>query len=311
MKLCKRALIWGSSVVLVAFSAYGQSNPELEAEVEYQAFLRREQENNAQERLKAIAQERSRLEKATLSRGRAYVRMMRLGLLPMSDGFESMITHANRVERLRRALARDIVKRAALDNEERRLRAQLQAVEARRKAVKQQVLDYKRSREAVLAARDRELAYRRAFDSNWKPADHAAVYSGQPKSGSSGSFREMKGQLPFPSQGRVEIREVRLESAAGPGALLTMAPGAKIQAVFSGKVVLTGQYGELGNGVVIDHGGGYSTLSARIGQIQVEAGDEVEAGSVLGTLSPDGDGEFYFEVRFQGAAVDPAEWFGI
>ncbi|MCH8829411.1 MAG: M23 family metallopeptidase [Planctomycetes bacterium] len=65
-----------------------------------------------------------------------------------------------------------------------------------------------------------------------------------------------------------------------------------------------------GNGVVIDHGGGWRTQYSHLrrGSIRVAVGDSVAAGEVLGMIGMSGNAAFphvEFVVRYQGAAIDP------
>jgi murein DD-endopeptidase MepM/ murein hydrolase activator NlpD len=67
---------------------------------------------------------------------------------------------------------------------------------------------------------------------------------------------------------------------------------------------------EAGNGVVIDHGGGWQTQYShlRSGSVAVAAGDRVSAGTPLGLIGLSGETEFphlHFTVRRDGIAIDP------
>jgi peptidase M23-like protein len=67
---------------------------------------------------------------------------------------------------------------------------------------------------------------------------------------------------------------------------------------------------ECGNGVVIDHGGGWETQYCHMarGSIAVKVGDTVSAGMPLGRVGLSGNTEFphlHFTVRHGGAVVDP------
>ena len=71
----------------------------------------------------------------------------------------------------------------------------------------------------------------------------------------------------------------------------------------------------LGSVVVIDHANGYSTVYANLNTIPaVTAGDEVEAGTVIGAVSNTALGEagdvshLHFEVLLDGVHVDPLEY---
>lgn len=67
---------------------------------------------------------------------------------------------------------------------------------------------------------------------------------------------------------------------------------------------------ECGNGVVLDHGGGWETqyCHLRRGSVAVKAGERVEAGARLGLVGLSGQTEFphvHLTVRRNGRAVDP------
>lgn len=90
--------------------------------------------------------------------------------------------------------------------------------------------------------------------------------------------------------------------------------GANIYAVQSGTVIVSrsnnGWGGGYGDYVVIDHGGGISTLYAHMqaGSPRFSEGAEVEQGDVLGVVGSTGwatGPHLHFEVRVNGTAVDP------
>lgn len=67
---------------------------------------------------------------------------------------------------------------------------------------------------------------------------------------------------------------------------------------------------ECGNGVVIDHGGGWETqyCHMRNGSVAVTQGTKVETGTVLGMVGNSGLASFphvHLSVRYEGAVVDP------
>ena len=66
----------------------------------------------------------------------------------------------------------------------------------------------------------------------------------------------------------------------------------------------------LGNAVVVEHSGGWTTFYAHLrqGSVRVRPGDRVEKGEVLGQVGLSGNTEFphvHFEVRKGGAVIDP------
>lgn len=101
--------------------------------------------------------------------------------------------------------------------------------------------------------------------------------------------------------------------------------GQPIVAADSGRVMMAGWgnygtgYGGYGNVVAIDHGGGYSTLYAHCSGVAVSTGQTVKKGQVIAYVGNTGDvsGSFgphpgthlHFEVRVNGVAKNPMNWF--
>jgi murein DD-endopeptidase MepM/ murein hydrolase activator NlpD len=75
-----------------------------------------------------------------------------------------------------------------------------------------------------------------------------------------------------------------------------------------GKVISTGWMGGYGNAVIVDHGGGRTTLYAHLSKIECSAGDEVNLNSIIGRVGSTGystGNHLHFEVRIKGDPVDP------
>lgn len=80
-----------------------------------------------------------------------------------------------------------------------------------------------------------------------------------------------------------------------------------IYAVADGKVESVGSDPDYGNTVVIDHGV-YETMYAHLSQIDVEAGDRVSAGDVIGKMGSTGVStgpHLHFEIRIEGEHINP------
>lgn len=85
--------------------------------------------------------------------------------------------------------------------------------------------------------------------------------------------------------------------------------GQPIQAGAPGVVILASYFGGYGNTVIIDHGGGMSTLYAHQSELAVSGGASVEAGQVVGYVGSTGFStgpHLHFEVRLGGSPVNPA-----
>jgi len=134
-----------------------------------------------------------------------------------------------------------------------------------------------------------------------------------------------RGQLPWPTDGRVVTvfgREVHPRfgtEIVRRGIEIEAAPGAPVRAVASGAVLYRGWLRGYGNLVILDHGQGYYTLYAHATEVLADEGDTVRAGQAIARIGggagaragePDGaEGpRLYFEVRYQGRAEDPQLW---
>lgn len=87
--------------------------------------------------------------------------------------------------------------------------------------------------------------------------------------------------------------------------------GAMGQPIFASKegtVILAGWNGGYGNTVVIDHGGGITTLYAHQSALNVSVGQSVSRGDIVGQVGSTGlstGPHLHFEVRVNGTAIDP------
>jgi len=87
--------------------------------------------------------------------------------------------------------------------------------------------------------------------------------------------------------------------------------GQEIKAGASGRVIMAGTRGGYGNTVIIDHGGGMTTLYAHQSSFAVSYNDQVEAGEIIGYVGSTGlstGPHLHFEVRINGTPVDPADY---
>lgn len=122
------------------------------------------------------------------------------------------------------------------------------------------------------------------------------------------------GRLAWPVGGRItspfgwRVHPILGGRRLHTGIDLGSAAGQPIHAAANGIVILAEQWGGYGRTVVLDHGGGLSTLYAHQSSIAVSAGDRVLAGEVIGYIGCTGyctGPHLHFEVREVGAPVDP------
>ena len=96
---------------------------------------------------------------------------------------------------------------------------------------------------------------------------------------------------------------------AQPWIAYSCPPGAEVRALEPGTVAAVTRLSGGEWGLIVDHGEGVESVYAYLGRADVQAGDTVSAGQVLGTASDDPELSVYFELRENGTAVDPAARF--
>jgi len=130
-------------------------------------------------------------------------------------------------------------------------------------------------------------------------------------------FAARKGALPRPVAGPVRRPFGRLvdpqykTEVFHKGFEIAARRGDPVRAVAPGTVRLAGWFRGYGKLVILDHGDGYFTVSGHLADIDVEVGDRVLEGEVLGTVGDTGSLEgpgLYFEVRRGRGPLNPAEW---
>ena len=129
--------------------------------------------------------------------------------------------------------------------------------------------------------------------------------------------RPFRGQMPWPADGIVVGRFGRQPvgrmagiNVSRNGVDLSLPEGQTVSAVHEGVVTFAGPFTAYGNLVIVDHGGGASTLYGHLDSSSVSKGDRVSAGSPVGLSgrNPNGNPALYFELRIDGQPVDPLQW---
>jgi murein DD-endopeptidase MepM/ murein hydrolase activator NlpD len=250
-----------------------------------------------------------------LSRGRAFYKLTRAGLLPVGGGFDSLVTYAMRVERMRRRLAKDLGEEAQLRSRAVDLSNDIERIARDRVELASQRNAFDAARQAMLEESRRQAAFDRAFQtSTGAAADYVAIGGGgdlgydTPAQG----FAAARGRLVFPVAGRADVRPARRQGTDGPGLEIHAPAGTAVRAAFAGHVAFADRYGPYGRIVILDHGAHYYTVSGNLDAIDVKIGQDVGAGERIGTVGDDGAGAMlYFEVRHGSQTVSPGPWLGL
>ncbi|WP_119675169.1 LysM peptidoglycan-binding domain-containing M23 family metallopeptidase [Deinococcus sp. RM] len=108
----------------------------------------------------------------------------------------------------------------------------------------------------------------------------------------------------------------RTYEAGGPvdyhlGTDYPAAAGTPVRAVNDGTVIMAGMYLVRGGLVIIDHGGGVSSLYFHQRRVTVKVGQKVSRGDPIGEVGSTGlstGPHLHLELRVRGQATDPANW---
>lgn len=121
--------------------------------------------------------------------------------------------------------------------------------------------------------------------------------------------------LPVSEEGFIWPLEGAITSPYGPrwgrmhtGIDIDGVTGEPVVASAEGTVVLAAYYSGYGNAVIVDHGNGFSTLYGHLSSIDVDTGDEVRQGQVVGAVGCTGHctgDHLHFEIRIDGTPLDP------
>lgn len=113
-------------------------------------------------------------------------------------------------------------------------------------------------------------------------------------------------QLPVQGRTMVGFGETGEGGVRTSGLVLGPRPAAQIVAPGKGRVAFSGPYRGFGRIVIIEHGGGWTSLVTGLAKSDVEVGDRLVAGSPLGKASGDSP-TITFELRRNGIPVNPLQ----
>ena len=103
----------------------------------------------------------------------------------------------------------------------------------------------------------------------------------------------------------------RAEGPSWKGLFIKASEGADVKAAAAGEVIFADWMRGFGNLIILDHGGQYMTIYGNNQAVLKRPGDKVKAGDLIATAGNSGGNEhsgLYFEMRYQGRAIDPLAW---
>ena len=125
-------------------------------------------------------------------------------------------------------------------------------------------------------------------------------------------FRDLQGRLRSPVTQGTQLAGF----GEGNRGIDVLAPAYSTVRVVADGVVVRGEPIQgLGMTIVVDHGDGFSTVYAHLGQSKVRKGQQVKRGDYIGVVGETGvvDGKgprVHFEVRYRNTPQNPADWMG-
>jgi murein hydrolase activator len=129
-------------------------------------------------------------------------------------------------------------------------------------------------------------------------------------------LRPFQGDLAWPTAGRI-LRPFGRQPTSRFGTAIVRngmeieaEEGQPVRNIHEGTVAFADQFEGYGNLVIVDHGGRAYSLYGYLGSLGATRGQRVDPQAVVGTVgrNPGGNPALYFELRVDGAAVDPLQW---
>lgn len=269
-----------------------------------------------------------------------------LNYLEVILGANSFSDFANRVELLKRVIRSDYnmileiqkqkaaieAKKAQLEEDKRQLDALAAEAEktrqeiARKKAEQQKVLDAAKSNKAAAAQMEQDLNAQLASVRNLiqqrlaaaeaarQAAQQQAASDDEGGGGSDDNYVQGTGAMGWPCSGPItspfgyRTHPIFGTTIFHAGIDIGVDYGTPIHAADSGVVVYSGWISGYGNAVIIDHGGGISTLYGHNQSLAVSEGQSVSKGSVIAYAGSTGNStgpHCHFEVDVNGSPVNP------
>ena len=170
------------------------------------------------------------------------------------------------------------------------------------------------AQDALDEATARQIAFEEAFTYSAPPEPPAPRQRSTAIAEPAGreSFRSLRGRLPFPIAGEVQVQRSARKDHQGPGLDLLAPIGTPVRAVALGRVAFADSYDSYGLTVILDHGDNYYAVYGGVASTELHVGDSVDALGKLGsTGATEGRGLLYFELRQKAETIEPGPCFGI
>lgn len=245
-------------------------------------------------------------------RARVLYRVRKSGMLPIAGGFDALLQHLGRVNRLSRMVKSDLEHAAFLNGRATALqqeRAELSTSVELARADLERLRSQKR--EARLIERTDMWSSSAA---NSPTAADAPLYgrlrvSDGDWEGAQTRFPELRGRLGLPVTDVRRIGDARRED--GEGLEFVASAGTAVRSAADGRVAFSRRYGSYGQMVIIDHGDRFYTVYGGLGRVEVDVGDWIGMSARIGTVGAGDRTALFFEVRRGTKSLDARSWLGL
>ncbi len=188
--------------------------------------------------------------------------------------------------------------------------AALKRDEARLSSLMQKLAREAAARAAAL--RRQEAARQRALARRQQAAPPRRVAPAQTALPPGASFASLRGRLAWPVAGELMSHFGAPRQGGGltwKGIFIGAPAGSPVHCIAPGRVVFADRMWGFGEVIIVDHGGGYMSLYSNNESLYKQVGDAVAAGAIIArTGDADGRSGEYFELRYQGRAINPEQW---
>ena len=222
-------------------------------------------------------------------------------------------------------LARELTKNRRIQSDKEIENSRLETDKKRRKKYLNKVNNQKSTLENNLKQKQRMIAeieslINKLFNdksSMKKREDELVRIRAMQNRATSGNFAKMKGKLPWPVQGKIISRFGNQKNrklntiTENVGIEIQAAVGTPVITVLDGVISIITYIRGHGNIIIVDHGGGFSTVYAQIENIQVNENEYIQAGDRLAKIASNGtsrNGKLHFEVWGNQQKLNPEHW---
>ncbi len=126
-------------------------------------------------------------------------------------------------------------------------------------------------------------------------------------------LKSLQGKMKVPVNGQwIQRFGQRLKQGLkSNGIRIKAKEGLPVKAIYNGRVVFSDWLKGFGLLTIIDHGKGYMSLYANNQSLYKNVGEVVRSGELIATVGQSGgqrSSSLYFEIRYQGKALNPKKW---